>query len=347
MDIVGFFAGRVTLCGAEACAVAVLEYVRGRSLSHCRICLEDGRFFATLSAREARLLRQFCEENGIEVSLAENRGFPALFDRYGKRVGLWIGALAVAVMLYACSCVVWDIRIVGNDRLDDGEVIEMLAQSGLSVGAYLGNFDNDAVESRLLREHREIGWVAINVRGTTANVEIVETVYGSIPSGAASDLVAARDGVIERIEVLDGDLRVKVGDVVREGEILAGGIYEGVGRLRTTRAQGQVYARTLREFEVEIPLEGVEKRYMGGEWREISINFSPFGNTPTAEIIPASGATIIMFESISKCNSLFKFVMLLHLIGVINFKLFALKLLTFALANNMFPPSLKSGFTGL
>ena len=241
----------------------------------------------TLSERHAKRLLCLCEEVGICLFVCKRRGLPQLLSRYGRRVGIWTGALAAAVLVYASSQVVWDIRITGNETLDAREIRSMLSESGLEIGTYLRGFDNDLVETKLLLSHREISWISINIKGTTANVEIQETVRGDSGETNAANLVAARDGQIERVEAYDGSVCVKVGDVVREGEVLVSGLYDGVGSLRTTRARGKIYARTVREFFVEIPLESTEKVYTGREWSEKYINFfsnriKVFANTGNA-----------------------------------------------------------------
>lgn len=174
------------------------------------------------------------------------------------------------MLLFLSSRVVWDVRVTGNQVFSDQEIEAMLSECGLGIGTYLPTLDSDLVEMRLLLSHREICWVSVNIRGTTANVEILETVKGEVERGRYANLVASRDGQIERIEAYDGNLVVRVGDVVKEGDLLVSGVYD---TLRATRASGAIYARTVRTFEVEIPLVSREILYTGREWREIYVNF--------------------------------------------------------------------------
>ena len=289
MDIIGFFEGRVTLRSERSQSAAILNLLMRENIPYDKflICGEGETVQFTLSERHAKRLLCLCEEVGICLFVCKRCGLPQLLSRYGRRVGIWTGALAAAVLVYASSQVVWDIRITGNETLDAREIRSMLSESGLEIGTYLRGFDNDLVETKLLLSHREISWISINIKGTTANVEIQETVRGDSGETNAANLVAARDGQIERVEAYDGSVCVKVGDVVREGEVLVSGLYDGVGSLRTTRARGKIYARTVREFFVEIPLESTEKVYTGREWSEKYINFfsnriKVFANTGNA-----------------------------------------------------------------
>ena len=270
----GFFSGQVTLSGEARDGAAILELV-GREGIVCRRFFSegDGSVRVVLSARAAKHLCKVCCEADIRLSVIEKRWLPDLAERYGKRIGLWLGVLAATLLVWLSSKVVWDIRVTGNQMLSDEEIKEILAESGLFEGTYLPKFDASSTENRVLLSHSEIGWIAINIKGTTANVEVSETVRGRQEGKSAANLVAARDGKIERIEVYDGSVCVKVGEVVRAGEVLVSGVYEGVGSLRTTRAAGKIYARTVREFSVEIPLKSTEKVYTGREWCEKYINF--------------------------------------------------------------------------
>lgn len=273
MDFLSFWEGRVTLCADERCGTALLNLFMDHAIPYdgFTVCGDCVRF--TISARNAERVLALCKPMGICLSVVERRGFPQAWRRYGRRVGMWLGGIVAASLIFAASRVVWDIRITGNEQLEAREIEAMLKESGLSVGTYLPTLDTDLVENRLLLAHREIGWISVNIKGTTANVEIVETVRGGTAQTEAANLIATRDGRIERVEAYDGNVCVKVGDVVREGQVLVSGVYEGSGGLRSTRATGAIYARTVRDFMIEIPLQCTKKVYTGREWREKYINF--------------------------------------------------------------------------
>ena len=137
----------------------------------------------------------------------------------------------------------------------------------MTVGDTLKDLETGVLENRMLIASDEISWISINLRGTVAQVEIRETI--PIPEEerfAAANLVAARDGRIEWMEDVRGNVAVQVGDAVSEGELLVGGVYDiERGGYRYTRARGKVYARTEREFTVEVPLQYEKKTYTGEE----------------------------------------------------------------------------------
>lgn len=283
-----FWEGRIILSGKQCHATAVLNLLLQNSIPYISMGNRGECFCLTMSYRAARRLLCLCEAEGLAFDIVSCSGLPDLWRRYGKRAGLAVGSLLAALLLFFSSRIVWDVRITGNEALGEGEIRAMLEESGLGIGTYLPNLDTDLVESRLLLSHREVCWISVNIRGTTANVEILETEKGHDTDSAAANLVAARDGLIERIEAYDGNVCVKVGDAVKAGDVLASGIYEGGdGALRTTRADGRIFARTVRYFEVEIPIATTQKVYTGRSWNEKSIKFftnriKVFANTGNA-----------------------------------------------------------------
>jgi similar to stage IV sporulation protein len=186
--------------------------------------------------------------------------------RYRHRYGVFVGIILFAAIVFFSGRVIWDIRVEGNDRLDDAEVLEALREQGLRVGSLHARLDIDALENRVLLYSDDISWISVNIIGTVANVELreVEPFEEPPPAYAASNVVAARGGVIEWFEDIRGNVAVEIGDAVGEGDLLIGGLYAKEGKpAHYTCAEGKVFARTSRDFVVEIPLQYEQKRYTG------------------------------------------------------------------------------------
>ena len=269
-----FVLGRVRLCGEEADAARLLNLLMELGIPYREFLLGEGQVRFSVSEIDVRRLLSAGKEKGISLLVDGRSGLFHWLGCYGKRIGLIFGGLLAALIIFLGSRVVWEIRITGNTTLGDEDVLQMLSACGLEKGAYLPTLDTDLVEGRMLLSYGEICWISVNLRGTTANVEILETVRSDAPSAETTNLVAARDGRIERIEVYEGQVGVKVGDVVRAGDLLVSGVYDkGLLGYRTARARGEIYARTVQALTVEIPLTSTEKAYTGRKWCEKYVNF--------------------------------------------------------------------------
>ena len=223
------------------------------------------------SLATASRLRERCGEAGVGIESVRAYGVPSLFMRYRRRYGVFAGLLLFAAIIFFSGRVIWDIRIDGNERLSEEEVIGALRECGMSVGDLRREVDTASVENRVMIASDDISWMSINIIGTVAEVEIRESevVPDEGESYAASNIVAARDGYIELFEDVRGKIVLEIGDYVREGELIVSGLYDSkTAGIRYTNARGRVLARVEREFCAEIPLKYDKKVYTGRTFTE-------------------------------------------------------------------------------
>lgn len=219
-----------------------------------------------VSVWTARRLIPLLESRGIAWSLVAEGGSAFWMRGLLRRPGLLLGSLLFCAILFFSSSVVWEIRVEGCDRLREADVERLLHDCGLRVGAWRSTLDTAGVESRVIIASDEISWISVNLIGTVASVEIRESAPPppAEESMAAANLVAERDGLILWMEEVRGNTAVSVGDDVAEGQLLVGGIYGSeTDGFRYTVAGGRVYAKTHRDFSVEIPLTYEKKVYTG------------------------------------------------------------------------------------
>ena len=160
---------------------------------------------------------------------------------------------------------VWDITVDGNESISDSEVINTLDELGFSVGSHIRDIDFYDICHQFVLENDKVAWISVNMEGTSARVKLIERdakgEYGD--NGTPSNIVASSDGIIVRTETIDGELCVKAGDPVTEGQLLISGVVEigqgiDTGKFILTRAKGSIYALTKRSFTVSVPLSGVK-----------------------------------------------------------------------------------------
>ena len=228
-----------------------------------------------------------CRANGISLQIEGERGLPGLLKRYRYRVGILVGILLFCTVVALSECVLWDVRIEGNEQIPSSRIEQGLRECGLYRGALRSEMDIDAMENRFLSGSDEISWMSINVRGTVAYVQVreVEQIPAREPTYDACDLVASRGGTVEWFEDVRGNVLVSIGQDVAEGDLLVGGLFGGEGKPSYyTCARGRVMARTEHVFSVEIPIEHEQKTYTGRVFEEKYLIFFEkeikfFGNT--------------------------------------------------------------------
>lgn len=270
MTLFGFLAGETVFAVQGKDAAKIFNLCQKECIPYTNTAWDGESFLMCCAGRAVPRLLAVCRAQKIPLEVRKRSGIPEMFRRYKNRMGIFVGLfLSVAVFIMSRG-VVWNISVEGNERLTEARILTLLAENGVEVGAPLKGLDTHVAENNILLAERDIAWITLNRKGTSIYVEVRETERPSPIKTGAANLVAGFDGKIERIEVYDGNVVVKPMDVVRKGELLVSGVYDVPmnGGIRTTRAVGEVFAKTTHEYCVEIPLKYEEKVYTGREWSE-------------------------------------------------------------------------------
>lgn len=213
---------------------------------------------------------------GISPLETHSYGLPHILAGYRRRYGLLIGILLFSAILWVSSLFIWEIHVVGNEQVDDDTVLSGLSDLGLHVGSYRPAINVKDLCNRYLTESDSIAWLSVNIIGTRVEVQVREFMPGQTQKKPEPcNLVALRDGLIERIELYSGQAVVASGESVHAGQVLVSGYYQGkneqVYRLEPSIAK--IYARTTRYFTVQVPLSSSREALTGKESIQKSILF--------------------------------------------------------------------------
>lgn len=206
----------------------------------------------------------------------ENRaGLPFFLGRFRTRYGFLAGLAGSLLALCVLSNVVLTIQISGNETIPNGVILGELNRLGIRPGVFGPGLNTADVAQEAALGLEGVAWMAINLHGTRAEVIVREAV--AAPEVAKEegfcDILSEADGMIEKVDALEGEALVKPGDLVLRGETLISGVvsmeppqYSGLPvRYYQTRARGRVYARTWRTLTARIPLQTAVKTYTGEE----------------------------------------------------------------------------------
>ncbi len=281
-----FFAGFHTLHVCRENAAGLLNICRVHEFIYEDFRnTEDGGISLRFPRPVARQVEALCREYGIPVTVCGEGGLPRLISRLTYRAGLVAGTVLGLLLLVVANSVIWDIRISGNEHLSNHAIRETLAACGFSVGTSLRGFEADKLENDVLLLDDRLAWISVNRKGTVAYVEVREKrPKPTAESDSPCDIVASIGGVVQWVELEEGNVRVSAGQIVGEGEVLVSGLYDSMQEgIRFTTAKAKVYARTTREIVVQIPLAYEQKVYQteadfpdGEVCQEKILNF--FGN---------------------------------------------------------------------
>lgn len=233
---------------------------------------EGDRVVFRIAAVDRTYFLRIMETAALSYTLHPMRGLPSFFYRYRRRVGLWLGCAVFAALLVVSRLFVWNITISGNDTVPRSEILQRLDEAGCRLGSFIPTLNFREIYLSVLQSEDRISWISAVRTGTTVRVQVLEKRQGenhALRREGAANLVASRDGQIERLEISSGIAAVSVGQPVKQGTLLVSGVRDlREDRFSVTYAQGRVYARVCREIEVRVPLKTVkieetERRLIG------------------------------------------------------------------------------------
>ncbi|ABR49174.1 putative stage IV sporulation YqfD [Alkaliphilus metalliredigens QYMF] len=212
-------------------------------------------------------LRKIVRRTGCRVSIIEKSGYPFVAHQLKKRKMLLLGAFFSLLLLIFTASFIFTIELIGNDKIQEEEILEALNESGLKIGSNRYLIDRNEIEEELMIRFSDLAWVGIEIRGIQARVEIVEktTPPVRVERDTPSHVVARKNAVIERIVAKNGDAVVKQGDIVSEGDLLITGVIEReqMENPMIVHAYGEVYGKTYYETTKAMELIKINKEKTG------------------------------------------------------------------------------------
>lgn len=211
---------------------------------------------ARCAAADYRRLRPLARRCGLRMRLQKRQGAAFVLRRYHARPGILVGLALYTALLILLSGRIWAVDIRGLSTADETALRTLLAEHGVAVGEKKAGIDPEAIQLAAIRQCPDISWLAVNLDGCIAEIEVKEmnTLETPAEATAPSNLVAARDGLIVTMEITGGEAVAKVGDAVAEGGLLVSGITATERETLLRRSAGVVMAETTHRLIIQVPL---------------------------------------------------------------------------------------------
>lgn len=212
--------------------------------------------YASTTLRGYRNIRKCAKKSGMLPRIIKRAGLPFWLRSHKSRAGVLVGAVLSVSLIAVLSMFVWTIQVQGNEEVSTQEILAVFDEMGMHVGAQKRKIDVEKLKSDGLQKLPELSWLAVNIKGSAAVIEVRERVKAPqmAESGEPQNLVAACDGEIASVEVYEGKAAVKRGDAVLKGELLVNGIVTNYdSSVSLHHARGTVTAYTTRKIEHSVP----------------------------------------------------------------------------------------------
>lgn len=228
------------------------------------LCRRGDILLAETGIKTYKRLHRFAFAHGGKVKIIKRKGLPFLLSPLNNRWGLFAGAVFFVFFISFMGGFVWNITVTGNNRVTEVKIVDYLAQNGFSVGTQWSSVDKEQLEISIMAFFEDVAWISINKLGSTASIEIDETVNKpEMTENNVTNVKAAQDGVIVRMTVNSGWAEVREGDAVIAGDLLISGIRESEidEKNHYAHAKGTVLAQVESTVSLNVSRRQTEKSY--------------------------------------------------------------------------------------
>lgn len=201
--------------------------------------IEHGKVSFVVPFKDSDVVKSEAEKYGFEVCADEVFGAYKIVDFIVKR-------FACIVAMIICFCVylfsnlfVWSVNISGNYELSKADIMAALQLENYGIGRPKANVNIKQVEQVLLNKFDQIALVSAYLYGNSLNINISE----KLPQNYLdySLMSSEYNGIIKEFTLVSGTAAVKVGDVVRVGDVLVYPyIIDNSGEKKSISAQANI-----------------------------------------------------------------------------------------------------------
>jgi len=176
----------------------------------------------TILYKKYEKVLQICREYSINCTILQEVGTKSFLRKLLFRVGILIGVCFAISFIWFCSGFVWNVNIqlTGAQANSDAEKLlyEYLDNKGISIGKRLNSLDVSSLERDLVVNFSNISNIVVTKKGV--NIYVFGEINKQNDKNLKSAICADRDGIVEEIKLNAGKIVVRIGNIVRKGDVI-------------------------------------------------------------------------------------------------------------------------------
>ena len=237
------------------------------------------KMLASIKISDFKELKQICRKTKCKVKIQNKKGLPFIIKKYKKRKVFLLFLMLIILSIIVLSNFIWNIEIEGDTNIPKEEIIELVKNEGLEIGAFKGKIDTKKIINKIRLERDDVSWVGINIEGTNAVIKLVKADAKPeiINEEEYCNIIADKDATILKVSAQNGTPLVKEGDTVTNGDIIVAGWMEGkyTGK-QYVHAQGEVQAKVKYTTTERVYLKETKKVETGVSENRYSVKINNF-----------------------------------------------------------------------
>lgn len=229
--------------------------------------MEKSKIQFNIDRNNYKKLKKIHRSNKFKIKVKKQTGIPFIAKRIYTYRGMVICAIISLIILMSTSQFVTDVYITAPEGIDKTALKKELYIQGVKPGVYKKSIDRKIVRENIMGKFKQIAYVSINVKGTNIFVNITkkDESQNSDENSNYCNIIAQKDGIIEKIVPRSGEAIVQEGDIVKKGDVLINGA--------NTSALPEVWATTFYEAKKTSNYIDIKNQRTGNKKNVYTISF--------------------------------------------------------------------------
>lgn len=243
----------------------------------------EGGYRFCISVYGFKQLKPILRKTKTHIRILSRYGVPFYLFRYRRRKVYVLGIVVFCGFLYYLSGFIWNIEVSGNSYLSEEMVLDFLKEQQCAFGAKKSSINCADLEDELRSTYKEVIWTSIQIYGTKMTVSIQENL---LPEESYQkeediiyDIVALKDGIIEKMVTRAGTPMTGVGSEVAAGDVLVSGRMELLndnGELQEyfyRSSEADIIAKVTYDYRDEIAIHYIKEEKTGNIRTDYQLEF--------------------------------------------------------------------------
>lgn len=243
--------------------------IKRRDIDYVELCLHNADY---------KRLLCIIDRTKCSTKIIDKKGVPFLMFNMRKRYAFVGGFALLCVVLHVLTSYLFAINISGTDNT--ALVYKALKENDIKIGTKLSSIDAVFTQNEIIRDFDEFLWIAINLKGNMANIEVLERedMPDIIDKNTPCDIIADKSGIVDSIDVLSGEKMVISGQTFTAGDVLVSSEIIGLPQfedpeIRLVHSIADVRATVWYDTDRVLQREIYSKKYTGRSQNKVSIIF--------------------------------------------------------------------------
>ena len=240
---------------------------------------DEAKVYFNIITNDFKNIIKIAKKTQSKIKIEQKKGIPFLLNKYKKRKIFFAFLLILIILIMLSSNFVWNVEIIEEKGKKIENIEQDIENAGLKIGTLKQKINTKEIINKIRLERHDVAWMGIELKGTNAIIKLVKTKEKPeiVNDDEYCNIVSDKEGIITKINAADGTANVKVGDVVKKGDILINGWMEGkYTGLRYVHAKGEIEAKVWYTKSKTVPLNTTEKQETGNIEEKYKIKINNF-----------------------------------------------------------------------